>query len=186
VNDSLLLQLADLVQNRFFGKYRGIVTDNADSDNRGRIQVKVPAVLGDAQVWAEPCVPYAGDGVGFLMLPEPETGVWIEFEGGDPSYPIWVGSFWASGQLPDLSGAGVKIIRTSSATLRVDDEAEEIALTSTQGGEAYLDAEVRLTVGEAGGVHKVTSSGVSSTKGSRGIEVGDASVSINEGAFEVT
>ena len=53
-----------------------------------RIKAKVPAVLGDAESgWCMPCVPYAGPKVGIAFLPEVGSGVWIEFEGGDVSYP---------------------------------------------------------------------------------------------------
>ena len=47
-----------------------------------------------------PCVPYAGPNVGFAFLPEVGSGVWIEFEGGDVSYPIWVGGYWREGEVP--------------------------------------------------------------------------------------
>lgn len=30
------------------------------------------------------------------MVPQLGAGVWIEFEQGDPDYPIWVGGFWGS------------------------------------------------------------------------------------------
>ena len=30
------------------------------------------------------------------MVPQIGAGVWIEFEQGDPDYPIWVGGFWGS------------------------------------------------------------------------------------------
>src|SRR5437763_17049447 len=61
---------------QFFGKYRGLVVDNTDPTHRGRLQVKVPAVMGEETLWAEPCAPYAGDGVGFLRCrrPMPASG----------------------------------------------------------------------------------------------------------------
>src|SRR2546421_362003 len=70
---------------QFFGKYRGLVVDNIDPTHRGRLQVKVPAVMGEETLWAEPCAPYAGDGVGFFALPPANAGVWVEFEAGEPS-----------------------------------------------------------------------------------------------------
>ncbi len=44
MENELLQQLLDWVRNRYFGKYRGTVTDNADTTSRGRIKVRVPAV----------------------------------------------------------------------------------------------------------------------------------------------
>ena len=108
--------MLEWMRSHYFGKYRGVVTDSADPNLRGRIKVRVPAVLGDAEVWALPCVPYAGDKVGFFFLPEPGTAVWVEFEGGDPSYPIWTGCFWADGQVPDDGKPERKVLRTGKIT----------------------------------------------------------------------
>ena len=67
----------------------------------GRVQVSVPAVLGDGRLsWAMPCVPYAGSQVGFFAIPPVGANVWVEFEGGDPDYPIWSGCFWGTGEVP--------------------------------------------------------------------------------------
>jgi uncharacterized protein involved in type VI secretion and phage assembly len=86
---------------RFFGKYRGIVSDNQDPLQIGRIRARVPAVLGDQESgWALPCAPFAGSGAGMFVIPPTNANVWIEFENGDPDYPIWVGGFW--GSLADL------------------------------------------------------------------------------------
>ncbi|SIK36526.1 Uncharacterized protein conserved in bacteria [Mycobacteroides abscessus subsp. abscessus] len=56
--------------------------------------------------WAMPCVPVAGIQSGFVALPNIGSGVWVEFEQGDPDYPIWVGCFWGSAvEVPVLSQA---------------------------------------------------------------------------------
>jgi len=80
---------------RFIGKYRGIVLDNADPQQLGRIRASVPAVAADGLGWALPCLPYAGPGVGFFAIPPIGASVWVEFEAGDPALPIWTGCFWA-------------------------------------------------------------------------------------------
>lgn len=83
---------------RYYGKYRGKVENNIDPMQLGRIQVSAPAVLGDGTLsWAMPCTPYAGSGVGFFAIPPVGANVWVEFEGGDPDYPIWAGCFWGTG-----------------------------------------------------------------------------------------
>jgi uncharacterized protein involved in type VI secretion and phage assembly len=96
-------------EGRFYGKYRGTVVSNVDPLGIGRIQVFVPdvaAVLPSS--WAMPCVPIAGIQSGTWMVPGPGSGVWIEFEQGDPDYPIWVGGFWGSvSDIPALAVAGV-------------------------------------------------------------------------------
>jgi uncharacterized protein involved in type VI secretion and phage assembly len=81
----------------FYGKYRGIVTDNKDPLMIGRIRAKVPDVLGDLESgWAMPCAPFGGSSTGFFAIPAEGAGVWIEFEHGDPDYPIWAGCWWGS------------------------------------------------------------------------------------------
>jgi uncharacterized protein involved in type VI secretion and phage assembly len=87
----------DANSGQFFGKYRGVVTDIQDPMMIGRIKAHVPDVLGDDESgWAMPCAPFGGSGAGFFALPKVDAGVWIEFEQGDPDYPIWCGCWWGS------------------------------------------------------------------------------------------
>lgn len=80
-----------------FGKYRGTVANNIDPLQIGRIQVMVPDVAGFIpSTWAMPCLPLAGINNGMFTVPMIGSGVWVEFERGDPDYPIWVGGFWGS------------------------------------------------------------------------------------------
>lgn len=81
----------------YFGKYRGKVSDVQDPMMLGRIKANVPSVTGEADTgWAMPCAPFGGSGMGMFVLPDVGAGVWIEFEGGDPDYPIWSGCWWAA------------------------------------------------------------------------------------------
>ncbi len=89
---------------QFFGKYRGKVTNNIDPEQSGRMQVSVPAVLGEGRLsWAMPNSPYAGMQNGFYAIPPIQSNVWVEFEGGDPNFPIWSGCFWGTGEVPALA-----------------------------------------------------------------------------------
>ncbi len=86
---------------KFYGKYRGQVVQNVDPQRMGRIQAIVPDV---SQViptgWAMPCVPAAFVQSGLFAIPAVGSQVWIEFERGDPDFPIWTGAFWADQQIP--------------------------------------------------------------------------------------
>ncbi len=114
-------------EGRFFGKYRGIVTDNVDPESLGRIQATVPAVSGMATNWALPCAPYAGKAAGFYTSPPVGAKVWIEFEGVNPHFPIWSGCFWQAGEVPTEVGTNaddpsqVKVWKTRVMTLWLDD-----------------------------------------------------------------
>jgi uncharacterized protein involved in type VI secretion and phage assembly len=176
-------QLLDWARSRYFSKYRGTVKDNADPTNRGRLKVEVPAVLGTLTAWAMPCVPYAGKGVGFYSLPEAGTGVWVEFEAGDPSYPIWTGCFWADNELPDKGGAAVKIWKTDEVTVRVDDKAKELKAEVSGGAKLTMKKDAETKAGE--NTHTVSSNGVVSKVGKNKAEISSKSFSVNDGALEV-
>jgi len=82
---------------KYFGKYRAFVLDNVDPLETGRLMVQVPDVSNVLpSTWATPCLPYAGIQSGMYVVPEIGSTVWIEFEQGNPDYPIWVGCFWGS------------------------------------------------------------------------------------------
>jgi uncharacterized protein involved in type VI secretion and phage assembly len=92
-----------------YGKYRGMVLNNIDPEQRGRLLVQVPDVLGlGTSSWAMPCVPMAGIQMGTYFVPLIGAGVWVEFEAGDPDHPIWTGGFWGSAaEVPALALAGI-------------------------------------------------------------------------------
>lgn len=88
---------------RYYGKYRGCVLHNVDPLNLGRIQARVPDVSGlSPTTWALPCVPIAGRQSGVFVVPAVGSGVWIEFEQGDPDHPIWVGGYWGAPTEPPV------------------------------------------------------------------------------------
>jgi len=90
---------------KYYGKYRGMVLNNIDPLQQGRLQVQVPDVAGLIPTsWVMPCVPVAGIQNGMFALPIVGSGVWVEFEQGNPDYPIWVGCFWGSAaEVPALA-----------------------------------------------------------------------------------
>ena len=168
VDDRAVEDLLERLRGRFYGKYRGIAS--AVDPATCRIKAKVPAVFGDAETgWCMPCVPYAGPGVGIAFLPEIGSGVWIEFEGGDVSYPIWVGGYWREGEVPSDVGAAVKVIATKAPSeLKFDDGQGSLTITDSNGNAVTLDG-----------------SGITLSRGSATVVVSDSSVSVNNSALEV-
>ncbi len=165
---------------RFFGKYRGIVTDNLDPLMIGRVRARVPDVTGDDESgWAMPCAPFGGDGMGFFAVPDTGAGVWIEFEHGDPDYPIWSGCWW---------GAATEI----PPAVLVPPPASAKVLIRTKGGHAVL---LDDTPG-IGGITLETSTGQKIKLSALGIEIDNGmgatikltgpQASINNGALDVT
>jgi uncharacterized protein involved in type VI secretion and phage assembly len=124
----------------FFGKYRGVVTDNQDPQMCGRIKAKVPDVFGDDESgWATPCAPFGGLNTGFFAMPKVNAGVWIEFEQGDPDYPIWSGCWWSEQEAPKnelgVSGmAQLKILRSEEGLMvTLDDSSQTLTLSDEHG-----------------------------------------------------
>ena len=147
--EQLLVDLAEQARSRFYGKYRGIVNDNQDPDNLGRIRAEVPEILQDViSPWALPCAPYAGPNQGLYAIPPVGAGVWIEFEAGDPSRPIWSGSWWADGELPqneDGSDAVPerRILRSESGLIAaLDDDAKKISISDSDASN-FITIEVQ-------------------------------------------
>ena len=164
--EHVVARLAEQVERRYYGKYRGFVVSNEDPEQLGRLQVTVPSVLGDALVtgWAMPCVPYGGaPNQGMLMLPDRGGGVWVEFEEGDLEFPIWTGTFWAmpGGETErpkanDDKGAEVEedwvppsrkiLLKTQQGhTIQVDEEDLDFRILISDGQQ-----ENRIVLGEDG------------------------------------
>jgi hypothetical protein len=109
---------------RYWGKYRGKVLNNFDPLFQGRIMAEVPAIPGSLLNYALPCTPYAGFGVGFYAIPPIGANVWIEFEGGDPNFPVWVGCFWGPEDIlfvPEPPPPEVKVFKTQYITMVLND-----------------------------------------------------------------
>ncbi len=157
----------------FHGKYRGVVDDNRDPLMLGRIRAKVQDVYGDqVSGWAMPCVPYAGNGVGLFLIPPTGASVWIEFENGNPDYPIWTGCFWGTGEVPATPGAAeMKVLKTDVGTITLNDTpgAGGITIETTAGMKVVINAQgIEINNGQGGSI-KLTG----------------PQVSVNDGALEV-
>ena len=145
--ERLVVEVAEQQRTKFYGKYRGVVSDVDDPDSMGRIKASVPEVLGDVESpWALPCAPYAGDGMGTYNVPPVGAGVWIEFEAGDPARPLWTGCWWGKNQLPkNESGTGatppIKIIRTESGMMVTMDDDNQVLSVSDENGNNILKIE---------------------------------------------
>lgn len=146
---------------RYYGKYSGEVIDNADSLKLGRVQVSVPTVFGsEMPVWARPCFP-----AGHFWVPPIGAKVWVEFEAGDPGYPLWVGTWYPDGTVPpeaalsppdarvlhtpgghvvellDTAGEEKVIIRHKSGAFVSIDKNGSVLIANKEGSHLHLDAE---------------------------------------------
>ncbi len=160
-----------------FGKYRGKVESNLDPMLLGRVQVSVPAVLGEGTMsWAMPCVPYAGSGVGLFAVPPVGANVWVEFEGGDTDYPIWSGCFWGTGEVPASPAVPqVKVFKTDAVTLTLSDLPGAGGVT-IEASPPAVPVPLKIVM---------DASGIELSNSNASVKLTPASVSLNNGALEV-
>ncbi len=181
----LTMQVAERMRSSYFGKYRGLVKNVDDPLNLGRVTAIVPEVFGEEECpWALPAVPFAGKKHGLVLLPEVDDGVWIEFEAGDISRPIWTGCWWASDELDDVSKTQTRALVTSEGhKLVLDDEGHEVRLLHSKGAEIKMTGDdITLTIG--GTEIKLTKSELTLKGGSGQIKLSAAGVDINNGALK--
>ncbi len=165
---------------RYYGKYRAAVLNNLDPQLQGRIQVQ----LGDRyglfpSTWALPAFPLAAIASGVVALPPLASQVWIEFEAGDPDFPIWSGAFWPDpGGFPPLALAGatpatpnIHFQTTTGTSVTLSDNPAQQVFVKTVTG-------AMISVGAAG-ITIMNGQGAS-------IAMVGPSVIINNGALVIT
>ena len=148
-----LVELSEWRNEHYYGIYRGTVESVEEGDNLGIISVKIPDVFGPDHTLSRvrPCSPFAGDKHGFVAIPEPGDGVWIQFEAGKTSLPVWIGFWWASGEIPEPKGKLVRsFITTKGHKFVLDDDADEVTLLHSGGAEMKMTgSDVTITIGNA-------------------------------------
>ena len=162
------------VARRHYGKHRGTVINNEDPYFQGRLMVTVPGIV--ISNWAMPCVPLTDISMGTYVRPRIGANVWVEFEAGDPDYPILAGCFWADGEVPASPAVETtKVLKTDGITLTISD---------TPGG-GGVTIEVNPPVVSAPLKMVFDNNGIELSNGKSTVKLTAASVSINNGALEV-
>jgi uncharacterized protein involved in type VI secretion and phage assembly len=148
-----------------FGLYRGVVRDVDDPEEKGRIRAEVHELLGAGKLtnWASYCAPFGGGGAGFFMLPRPGDGVWVMFERGEPTKPVWIG-FWFNAQdaRPEEAGKDVRVLRSKTGHqiafgdeagkefIEVKDKAGNVVRIDSASGDLAVKVSGRATVDVGG------------------------------------
>ncbi|MCF3131466.1 phage baseplate assembly protein V [Streptomyces olivochromogenes] len=169
--------------NRYLGKFRGRVVSNDDPLRIGRITVEVPDVLGDEpSTWALPCLPFTGPQAGQFVVPPPGAGVWVEFEQGDPSFPVWTGCWYGDAdELPPDARRELQANAASKPVVVQTPGAHKIVLNDTAGAEQGI-----LLQAQGGAYIRITKEAVVIATGAGAeIVLRGREVTINEGQLTV-
>lgn len=166
---------------RFYGRYRGTVASNIDPEQKGRLLVQVPDILGsDPCFWAMPSSAVAGTQMGIYAVPPIGAGVWVEFEQGDPEYPIWAGSWpGSSAEVP----ASAIAAPPATPPIVIQSTAQNRLVLSSVPGEGIL---LETALGVTGPSIKITSTEIVIEDGRGGkISIAGGQVRINQGALVI-
>ncbi|TNH27819.1 hypothetical protein FHG89_17090 [Micromonospora orduensis] len=173
---------------QYFGKYSGVVKDNRDADKLGIVQVSVPTVFpAEEQVPARAALPY-----GMFFVPEKETNIWVEFEGGDSNSPLWTGVQHVPGSWAPEAAKNpptVRAFKTAAGHLLIFDDTDgSESIVLTDGVNAHrltFDADgVVLTDGKNSHAITLDANGIKVTDGvnHHEIELGSSAVTVKHGA----
>lgn len=164
LRDKLFADGLEYFANRFYGLYPATVVDNADPENRGRIRATVAAIGVDKPemvgpgFWALPCMNGLGVGedgqaTGMFHPPDVGTEVWVQFQYGDPAFPVYMGGYITkkTSDTFDAEGALKKGIRTKTGHfIRMSDDPADLHLMIAKGDGAGGPSPAFLTMDKDG------------------------------------
>ncbi|MFQ5881388.1 MAG: phage baseplate assembly protein V [Candidatus Methylomirabilales bacterium] len=154
---------------RIYGVVVGIVTDNKDPDELGRVKVQFPWLSSEAEsTWARIATLMAGNDRGSFYLPEVDDEVLVAFEHGDLRYPYVVGALWNGQDKPPETNAdgenNKRLIKSRSGmTILLDDSSgsEKIEIADKEGENTLIVdmANKKITITSNGDIDITASQG---------------------------
>jgi uncharacterized protein involved in type VI secretion and phage assembly len=179
--------LLDLMSNdpaqqsgRMYGVAVGLVTNNKDPDDLGRVRMKFPWLSDDHESnWARVATVMAGPNRGAYFLPEVDDEVLVAFEHGDVRFPYVLGAMWNGQDKPPANNSdgknNIRVMHSRSGHLiRLDDSdgSEKIEIIDKTGNNS-------LTIESSNNNITLTCTGKIKLQATQGIEItSDADVKI--------
>lgn len=126
---------------RHYSIYRAFVVDNKDPLNMNRLQLLIPHLneIEADDTWAFPKGNFGGKNYGSQLLPQKGDMVWVEFEYGDPDYPVWSHASYGEDELPKefetVNHYGFKTPNGTLIIINDNDGKEEVLIKHAQKGE---------------------------------------------------
>jgi uncharacterized protein involved in type VI secretion and phage assembly len=176
---------------KVYGVVRGIVTDNKDPDELGRVKLKFPWLGEDVEsFWSRVASLGAGPDAGAVFIPEVNDEVLVAFEHGDVRSAYVLGGLWSKTDKPPL-GDGLfdqgKVKRNGFVSRKghkfvffEDSSKSGIALITSDGkikvslnesnGEVHIECQGKVLIKAQGDVN-LESGGSLTLKGDNGVKV---------------
>jgi uncharacterized protein involved in type VI secretion and phage assembly len=159
-------------QGRIYGVAVGIVSNNQDPENLGRVRMTFPWLSDEHESgWARIATLMAGSGRGSYFLPEVGDEVLVAFEHGDVRYPYVIGGMWnGQDQAPANNSDGknnIRVIHSRSGHLiRLDDTdgSEKIEIIDKTGSNS-------LTIESSSNNITLTCNGTLKLQATQGVEI---------------
>lgn len=152
---------------REYGLFWGIVVENKDPAERGRVRIKMPGLTEASSTWAE-AVGNPGQGGGkhgLMVIPKVGATVLVGFIQGDFNSPVYWGGPPPSGQQPDGQGPNSLVLQTDTFRFVVfEEEGQEKKIrietllpgaTDDQKAVAKSFIEITTMGGDRGNTHAV-------------------------------
>jgi len=166
---------------RVFGFYWGIVKNNTDPDNRGRVRVQIPGLIAVESTWAEPVgAPGGGTRHGMFAVPKVNAPVVVGFIQGDIDEPFYMAGPQRDTEEVDdahpdniiIQSKNFRILmdnRDGQRVLRIENLQPQITDQATKDlVQSYI--EIDMNAGDNGGsqgirIHSATGTTISSAGG---------------------
>lgn len=134
------LSTGDQEVGRINGVVAGIVTNNRDDRNMGRVKIKFPWLSDENETdWVRIATLMAGNDRGSFFLPEVGDEVLVAFEHGDIDHPFVIGALWnGTDKPPEINSDGKNNIRkiksrSGHEIILNDEQMKESVVIQTKG-----------------------------------------------------
>lgn len=143
---------------KYFGIYRALVVDNSDPEKVGRIQVKVYPMM--AMIKNEKDLPWAHSLLpsNYFAIPEKGDYVWVFFEDGYITRPVWIGICTHKNIFPDefkKESPVAKVLKTKNYTILIGKEDFEVKsnkfdLKIDKSGNVKIETNGKIEINSSG------------------------------------
>jgi len=174
----------------YYSNYPAYVIENEDPLGQGRLLVLLGTILGPTSnpVWAYPKGSWSGDDCGIQIIPEIKDIVWVEFQNGKVTSPIWSFYFHHVDKKPEeFKSPKVYGLKTPAGYLVTIDEADDSVLIKSPKGPTVSIIKEVVEIKTPANTLTLDSTGISINANTNDIHIHNdtSSISITDSGVEV-